>query len=171
MQAPEEVIVPSVTQRCGFCVFEGLGPTEKFCPQCGYPQGGSEEERSAFTARKAGEKFQAGIQVEKVRKARNVLFWVAGLNMIPYLITGEVVFIIAGLVISCVFLGLAFWTKKKPFPAILTALILFVALNLLAAIEDPLNLVRGIILKIIVLSALIYALRSLKEPAPPPKVV
>lgn len=155
--------------RCGYCIQEGLTADEKYCPQCGYPQGGTDEEQQAFSVRKAAEKFHAEIQDQKVRKARNALFWVAGLNMLPYLLSREPAVIAVGLVISGIFLGLAFWTKSKPFPAILSALILFVALNVLAMIEDPMNIFRGIVLKIIVLSALIYALREIKRPAKPPR--
>jgi hypothetical protein len=153
----------AVPGNCNYCKTAAVPPDGKFCTACGYPQAGTQEEQDAFAYKKARSKFAKETQREQVTKARNTLYWVAGLNMLPYLLTGEPAAIIAGLVISLIFVGLALWSRQKPFPALLTALIVFVALNLLLIIGDLSNIYRGLILKVIVLSALIYALRSLKR--------
>jgi len=154
---------PPAPAHCGYCAKDLADASVKYCPYCGYPQNGTEEERGVFLREKGREQQRASIGEDHVKKARNALFWVAGLNMIPYLILGQAVYIAVGLVISLIFVGLALWSKRQPYPAILTALALYVLLNVLAAIEDPLNIIRGIIVKVLVLSALFYALRSMKQ--------
>lgn len=153
----------SVLQDCRYCKHATVAAGETFCSACGYPQGGTQEQQDAFAYKKARSSFAQQVEVEKVTKARNTLYWVAGLNMIPYLISGGMAIMLVGLVISGIYLGLALWSKSRPFPALLTALILFIALNLLDVVVDPMSIFRGIILKVIVLSALIYALRYLKR--------
>lgn len=150
--------------HCGYCAKPWNWQMDKFCALCGFPQHGTDQERSNFIYDRGLEKGNQTVADEQVRKARHALLIVAALNMIPYLISGDAVLIVTGLVISCMFLGLAFWTKRKPLPAIITALSLYGLLILLAAIENPASLFSGIILKVIVISALIYALRALKQP-------
>ncbi|QQR86214.1 MAG: hypothetical protein IPJ76_16700 [Flavobacteriales bacterium] len=150
--------------HCGYCAKPWNWQMDKFCALCGFPQHGSDQERSNFIYDRGLEKGNKTVADEQVRKARHALFVVAALNMIPYLIAGGAVLIVTGLVISGIFLGLAFWTKHKPLPAIITALSLYGLLIVLAAIENPTSLFSGIILKVIVISALIYALRALKQP-------
>lgn len=155
---------PIVPSHCGYCAKPWNWQLDKFCALCGFPQHGTDQERSNFIYDRGLEKGNKTVADEQVRKARHALLIVAALNMIPYLIAGGAVLIVTGLVISCMFLGLAFWTKHKPLPAIITALSLYGLLILLAAIEEPASLFSGIILKVIVISALIYALRALKQP-------
>jgi hypothetical protein len=156
---------PPPSTHCGYCAKDLPDALVKYCPFCGYPQNGTEEERGAFLREIGREQQRASIGQDRVNKARNASFWVAGLNMIPYIILGQAVYIVVGLVISLMFVGLALWSKKQPYPAILTALALYVLLNVLAAIEDPMNIIRGVVVKVLVLSALFYALRSLKQGA------
>jgi hypothetical protein len=109
-----------------------------------------------------------------VRKARNALFWTAGLvflgEMIGMLRDGAgfdpVIFAIA-LVEAGIFIALALWTKKKPHTAVVTGLIVFIGFILLTVVLNGMAygsegvmkaLVSGIIVKIIILVTLIKAL-------------
>ena len=104
-----------------------------------------------------------------IRRARNILFVIAGLNLVSiyslwpidnsvkYIATGFVVFIAA------VFVVLAFWTKKKPYSALLTALILYVGLQIIGAVANPMTLAQGWFGKIIVVVLLILGLQNAKE--------
>lgn len=159
-----EPAVPAAPKpHCGYCAKALPDPGVRFCPFCGFPQNGTTDEQGAFLREKGRQDQRATISGDRVRKARNALFWVAGLNMLPYVIIGDTTLIVVGLVISLMFVGLALWSRTQPFPAILTALALFVLLIVISAIYDPTSLFKGIIVKILVLSALFYALRSLKE--------
>jgi hypothetical protein len=65
---------------------------------------------------------------------------------------------VAGL--GLIFLGLWFWAKYQPFPAALTALIIFVTVNLADAVLSPQGIASGIVIKLIILYGLIVAVKS-----------
>ena len=104
-----------------------------------------------------------------IRYARNALFIVSGIQLIAIftlnaeeglqktIAIGIVVFI------ALIFFGLALWTKKKPFTALLIALIIYASLLIFDAILDPTTLFHGILIKAAVIIALITGLRNAKE--------
>lgn len=95
----------------------------------------------------AGLQFIMGI-IELNREEDPVIGWTAfGIN----------VFIALG------FLALALWSRKKPVPAFTTALVFYIVLHVGFSILDPSNLVRGIIIKIFVIVALVKANRDARK--------
>lgn len=104
-----------------------------------------------------------------VRNARILLFVIAGLQLIPIFMSLDLPepenWITIGLYVlfAGIFAGLAFWTKTKPYTAIITALSIYAGLILLAAVFEPSSIFRGIVLKIIVFVLLINALRNARE--------
>lgn len=76
--------------------------------------------------------------------------------------------------LAAVFFGLWLWGRSHPFPALLTALIVLVTFHLLDAVLDPLSLLRGIIMKVVIIVGLCTALKKAyfakreKELAAPP---
>lgn len=114
-----------------------------------------------------------------VKKARNALYWAGGLlflgEMIAMYRTGlgfdPVIFVIA-LIEAGIFMGLALWTKKKPYTAVITGLIAFIAVLILSAVFSTMEegspgllkaLFSGIIIKVIILVNLIRPLKDAKE--------
>lgn len=113
-----------------------------------------------------------------VRKARNALFWAGGLIFFWEMIamfrtTGfdPLIFIIA-LVEGGIFIALAFWTRKKPYSAILTGLAVFIAFIALSVVLNGMveggvgvlkALFSGIIVKVIILVNLILPIKDAKE--------
>ena len=104
-----------------------------------------------------------------IRNARILLFVMAGLsllllvnaapfNTIARIIAGGIIVVFAG-----VFAALAFWTKKRPYTAILCALIFYVFLIVSAAFLDPTTIFQGWVLKIIIIILLILGLRNGRE--------
>ncbi|WP_439621204.1 hypothetical protein [Gemmata sp.] len=59
-----------------------------------------------------------------------------------------------------VFIGLGVAVKKAPVPCTVAGLVMFLGLNALAALADPMNLARGLILKIIFFVGLIKAVQA-----------
>lgn len=117
-------------------------------------------------------KYSSG---EPTAKAGNGSGWILALailqlvgGLIMYGITatkapaGEasVIVLISTMGLAAVFFGLWVWGRKSPFPALLTALIVFVTFHLLDAVLDPLSLLRGIIVKIVILVGLGTALKK-----------
>ena len=109
-----------------------------------------------------------------VRKARNALYWTAGLvflgEMIAMVQLGQgfdpFIFIIA-LIEAGIFIGLAVWTKRKPHTAVVTGLIVFSSIIILSAVLNGIAegtagamkaLFSGIIVKVIILVTLIKAI-------------
>lgn len=72
-----------------------------------------------------------------IRNARIMLFVVAALTLLslftlaPFDETPKIVVAVVIVAFAGVFIGLAFWTKSKPYSAILTALIVYCGLQLL----------------------------------------
>ncbi len=113
-----------------------------------------------------------------VRKARNSLFWAGGLmfvvDMAILLIqlnglsSAEINYaffyglVAIELAMLAAFVGLGFWTKKKPYSSILAGLILFCLIQAFAMISDPTNIYKGIIVKIVIIVSLVSGLKKAK---------
>jgi hypothetical protein len=105
-----------------------------------------------------------------IRNARIILYALAGLTFLSiYTLVPfddnpmRIVLAVAIAVFGIVFVVLALWTKKKPYYAILTALIVFVTMEGLAAVIDPISLWQGWLIKIAVIVLLLLGLRNAKE--------
>ncbi|HRH39424.1 MAG TPA: hypothetical protein PK760_13820, partial [Flavobacteriales bacterium] len=97
---------------CHHCKRKGLTNEDAFCPDCGFPQQGSEAEQRRFVVEKRRERSLRTDHEAMVRKARNYLLLAAGLNMLTF-ISSDPLTLIIGLVISGIFVGLSFWAKKR----------------------------------------------------------
>ena len=104
-----------------------------------------------------------------IRRARTMLFIIAGLQLVilAFMAGGNDesnwITIAIGVFVALVFVILGIWTRKKPFAALLIALIFYIALMAGDGILDPMSLFRGIIFKIAVIVLLILGLRNAKE--------
>lgn len=58
-------------------------------------------------------------------------------------------------IIAVIYGFLAWWSDKNPFGALLTGLVVYVALNILTAIVDPVTIFSGILWKVLIISYLI----------------
>ncbi len=67
------------------------------------------------------------------------------------------------LILGVVFIALGFWSKNNPLAAQISGLVLFVLVQLLAIFEDPSNIVKGIIMKVVVIVFLIRGIVSAME--------
>ena len=107
-----------------------------------------------------------------IRQARNSLFAIAILLFINVVILyysnqdyAEYIWIdllVYGGFIAA-FIALGFWTKKKPYTAIVSGLVLYGLFIFLNAIIDPVTIVKGIIFKVFVIVLLIKGLKDAKE--------
>lgn len=107
-----------------------------------------------------------------IRQARNAIFAVAILLFINLLVLCFTIsedyeylwidILLWGVFIA-VFVMLGFWTKKKPYYAIIGAICLYIIFIVLNAIFDISTLYKGIIVKIIVFVFLIKGINDAKE--------
>ena len=152
---------------CYHCKRTGLNEEEVFCPNCGFPQRGDEASQRRFIAKFNVDKMQQGEYSAAVNKARNILYIVGGLNLIVGVFAGlfnkDMATLIAGVIVALIFGGLGLWSRTKPFPAILTGFIVYITLIVISAIIDPVTIVQGLFIKIMVISGFVYGYRGAKE--------
>lgn len=66
--------------------------------------------------------------------------------------------------LAAIMLGLYFWSRRSPFPAILTALCVYLAVHALVAMVDPTTLFAGLPIKIVFIVALVMGVKvALRE--------
>lgn len=130
------------------------------------PQSAEQQEESIFDE----ELLNSDEYNKHVRHARNAIFFVAGAQVVLGLILSFagpdelfVYSIIELLIVAGIFAGLGFWAMKNPYPAILTALIFYCALILLYAAIEPVSIMRGIILKVVIIIYLVKGLKNARE--------
>jgi len=105
-----------------------------------------------------------------IKKARNALFVTAALTfageMISVALSGGVYttpVIVVALIEAGIFVALAFWTKTKPYSAIITGLILYIGMWILAIVLVGVRAAYGgIVVRLIILAYLINALKHAK---------
>jgi hypothetical protein len=105
-----------------------------------------------------------------IRKARNTLFITAALLFIGEMISAAVseipftlVFWIIVLVECGIFVALAFWTRTRPYSAIIVGLVVFILLWILGVVLGGLETAfKGILFKIIVIIFLVKAIPPAK---------
>ena len=181
------------TAHCPHCGAENAQGTY-YCTTCGKalatPHGAAgprivEADGLAGTA--VGQSLQTEELHKQARKAAGALLavailqWVFGAILIAIAESEEelrnmevrVVVYAVVFIIGAIFFALCLWARKNPLPAAITGLVLFVSIHLLDAAVDPTSLVRGIIVKIIIVVVLARAIsagiryRKLREQAQP----
>jgi hypothetical protein len=105
-----------------------------------------------------------------VRRARNALFIIAGLILVPIYqllpVSGELVRVIAILLLigmSGIYVALGFWSYKKPYTALVVALCLFCVTILANAILSPVSIFYGILFKIAIIVVLVASLSNARD--------
>jgi uncharacterized membrane protein len=114
----------------------------------------------------------------RVKKARNALFWTAGLlffwEMIGLIRSDgfEAITVGFALLMAGIFIALALWTKKKPYTAIIIGIVVFIAHWLLAIVVNGMAdgaegagkaIIGGIIIRIAIMVNLFRPLQDAKE--------
>ena len=64
------------------------------------------------------------------------------------------------LFLALVMLGLWMWSKRAVLPAVITALVIYVAVQVTNLIVDPASIVQGVLVKIVVIGALVRGVSS-----------
>lgn len=162
-----EIIIEDYT-KCYYCNSTGLNEQDKFCPNCRFPQRGTQFEMKGFLNSVKKKKQLLEDKKKSVKKARNILFILAGLNLILGLIIGAILnfdaAIILGSVIGAlIYFVLGMWSRKNPFAAILSGFFVYIVFLVLGAISDPESIYRGLLFKIIIIYGFIYGFKGVKD--------
>jgi hypothetical protein len=150
---------------CYFCKSTGLTENDKFCPNCAFPQRGTQADMQKYLALFKNKELILEEQKTAINKARNILFALAGLNLLFAILFGLVInndfpALIIQFIVSMAYLALGFWCMKKPFPAILSGFFVYVVLQVMNAVYDPTTLYKGILWKVIIISAFVYGYKA-----------
>lgn len=106
-----------------------------------------------------------------LNKGRYALIVIGALYILMGILEGflmpgnQLLFGIVDWVIAAIFIGLGVWSFTKPYVALISGLIFYLSLNLLFAVVDPMNIIKGVVLKIIIISYLIYSIKVQKTNA------
>lgn len=142
-------------------------PLQKFCSECGFPEGGTGDEKRSFRLTVGSHRRLLTDAHKKVRTAKNIIYVLAGIFIVVGLIRGFVqdnfADMILNVVLSVVFLILAAWCEQNPFGAILTAFIIYVTVYIANGFVNPATLFQGLILKILFIAAFVKGIRSAQE--------
>ncbi|MBI1185457.1 zinc-ribbon domain-containing protein [bacterium] len=142
-------------QNCGTELIENA----RFCDVCGYPTTGDEMDLKRYKWRSEKKEDLKGSIQKQVRVGRNVLFIVAGFNVVGaftnFGMFSDYGMLISLLIIAACYVALARWSYKKPFAAILSGLVIYMLTQIYSGITFPETIVRGIVFKVVIVSALI----------------
>ena len=160
----------SIPAKCSVCG-NTVNAQDQFCTNCGLPLKGTEEEQKKFLSARHFKQRQMHYLAKKIKNAQTTLFVLAGLffviGMLYYFIGGQndlsFAALIQSLILAAVFLALGGWAKSKPVVALISGLVLFVLVQLIAIFGDPTNIGKGIIIKILVIVFLVRGLQSAIE--------
>ena len=104
-----------------------------------------------------------------VKRAKYILFGIGALQIISALMLTEIAQPTLGIVmgttifIGIIFIALGLWTDKKPYSAIVTALVIYTSLQLMNFVVNPASLLQGIFLKAIIYVLLFVSVSNARD--------
>jgi len=153
---------------CYHCKRPDIKEDEIFCPNCGFPQRGNHDDQRRFIAKFNVIKMFGDEYSAAVNKARNILFVLSVLNVLAGVLLGIVInkdipVLIGSVLSAAIYLALGLWSRKKPFPAIITGLFVYITFIVIAALFNPASIISGLIWKGLIISGFVYGYRGAKE--------
>ncbi|MEO6523466.1 MAG: hypothetical protein ABIN91_17410 [Mucilaginibacter sp.] len=156
---------------CSSC-YTKVNEADAYCDNCGYPLKGTEIEQQNFITNRNVKEIDLEDYNKKIKSAGNALYWVA----IACVLSGIILYataavdaeqkfatLITNLILAIIFIALGVWSRKKPFAALVSGACLYAIILILNAIQNPLSIISGIIIKIIIIGAFIKGIRSAIE--------
>lgn len=130
------------------------------CSYCNYPFSAPDEVRSKFVVKHVEAQALYDDSVRNVKWARSVFFIVGVLNTgfgVYYIIQQDIFSAILGLLVGILFGVFAAVIYRDPLSICISGLVVMVILYILAAIGDPVSVIRGFIWKMVFLIGTITA--------------
>ena len=154
------------TNICENCSISA-NASHKFCPNCGFPIGGMEQEKASFRLTvRSRQRFLKDAN-KQIKNAKYIIYALAGLFLLVGLFQGfaadDFGGMIVNLVLSLMYLILASWADKNAFGAILTAFIVYITVHIINGIIDPLTIFQGLLMKVIFIGAFVKGIQSALE--------
>ncbi|WGD36119.1 zinc ribbon domain-containing protein [Olleya sp. YS] len=166
MEVPEISTSQIECNHCDTPINEDIS----FCPECGYPVQGDEQDVAKFYAKRVINKRKTSDAKRKIKSARNILYVIAGFIMLfgifMYFKDGDFPVLVVNIVIGGIYIFLGSWSEQRPLVALLLGLLLYLTTVVISAIAEPATLVSGIIWKVLIIAYLgkgIYSASSLNK--------
>lgn len=157
----EDLII--APKNCSHCKLE-MQWEQKYCNECGYPEGGTQQEQSGFHARQVLKNRGKAEASSRIKKGRNILFIVAGISFLSgvyyYFKLDDSSVLIVNTVLSLCYLLLGFWSQKKPLVALMLGLLVYLTTLVLTGLIEPETIYKGILLKIFILVYMFKGINS-----------
>jgi hypothetical protein len=135
-----------------------VAPDKIFCVSCGFPERGTESEKSKFNADRVLELRKQQYAKKELKTGRIILLVIAGLSFVSglfYFFTlDDSATLIASGILSIVYLALAYWSQEKPLIAMVLGLLVYLTTIVINAIVEPETIHRGIIMKVLIIGFL-----------------
>ncbi|NTW33912.1 MAG: hypothetical protein HGB12_15070 [Bacteroidetes bacterium] len=153
---------------CYYCKTTGLKENDNFCPNCSFPQKGSQAEMKNFIWNINNKQKLLVDQKKAINKARNILYILAGMNFVLGILLGLIINVNIQILIACIISGgiyflLGLWSRKQPFPAILSGFFVYIVFIVINAIADPNTIYQSLFWKAIIISGFIYGYKGVKD--------
>ena len=138
-----------------------------FCNSCGYPEGGTEEDKAKYYHSIKLKKDIVEDGHKKMKSVRILLMVLAGFNVAfgLFYLTDPLTFAdaIGSFIAAGLFLGCIIWVNKQPLTGVIAAFMFWILLQLSVVLVDPALLFNGILLKIIFIGIFIKGISSAKD--------
>lgn len=135
-----------------------LAPDKTFCVSCGFPERGTESEKSKFHADRVLNLRKQQYARKELKTGRIILLVIAGLSFLSglfyFFVHDDSATLIASGILTIVYLALAYWSQQKPLIAMVLGLLVYLTTLVINAIVDPETIYRGIILKVLIIGFL-----------------
>lgn len=159
-----------LTEKCAHCNADSKAE-DTFCTQCGYPLKGTEAEQNKFISERQVEEIDMFTYNKTLRQASNTLYYLAGVFIFGGLVyffmhkddADVVSVVITNIIMAAIFLVLGSYSKRKPLACLISGLSLYVIVQVLNAIIEPISIARGIIIKIVIIGYMIKGIKSAME--------
>ncbi|MCA9621033.1 MAG: hypothetical protein KC731_18550 [Myxococcales bacterium] len=139
-------------EACRACG-DALAVDAKFCDGCG-ARVLSDEEHYELTQRLEPQMAKGRTWIGAI-----AILYVLG-GVVLYLMNEEISVLVVNFVLAAIQAGLWLWSKRSLLPAAITALVLYVSIQLLNAVLEPESIARGMLVKILFLLALGRAIQA-----------
>lgn len=163
-----KTIVINDLSICFFCKSTGLSEDDIYCPNCGFPQKGTKKAMEEFLSTINNKQTLIDNHEKSIKKAQNILYGLAAffafyVIILATLTASDVNLVVANVIIACAYLGLGIWSVKNPFAAILSGFFLYVTLIVINVIVDPMSILQGLIIKILIITGFVYGYKEVKN--------
>ncbi|QQX77798.1 MULTISPECIES: zinc ribbon domain-containing protein [Aequorivita] len=144
----EDLLIAS--KICSQCNSE-IELDQKYCNDCGYPEGGTTQEQSGFHARQVMKKRGQAEASSLIKKGRNSLFVVAAIAFLSGLYyffkLDDSSVLIVNSILSISYLLLGFWSQKRPLVALILGLLVYLTTLVLNGLIEPETIYKGLLIK------------------------